>query len=65
MKVLWINAIDNFSEVETRYPNVGIAYLISSLIGQFGNIFDLPPRRRISRLKRRVDCRAFQREGSH
>ena len=33
---LWINAINSFSEVETRYPNLGIGYLIISLKTAFG-----------------------------
>ena len=34
---LWINAINSFSEVETRYPNLGIGYLIASLKAAFGD----------------------------
>ena len=34
---LWINAINSFSEVETRYPNLGIGYLIASLKDAFGD----------------------------
>lgn len=36
IKFLWINAIDSSSEVETRYPNLGIGYLIASLNRFFG-----------------------------
>jgi radical SAM superfamily enzyme YgiQ (UPF0313 family) len=34
---LWINAINSFSEVETRYPNLGIGYLVASLKFTFGD----------------------------
>ena len=34
---LWVNAINSFSEVETRYPNLGIGYLIASIKTAFGN----------------------------
>jgi radical SAM superfamily enzyme YgiQ (UPF0313 family) len=34
---LWINAINSFSEVETRYPNLGIGYLVASLKTSFGD----------------------------
>ncbi len=37
IKFLWINAINNFSEVETRYPNLGIDHLIASLKTTFGD----------------------------
>lgn len=37
IKFLWINAIDSRSEVETRYPNLGIGYLVSSLRRAFGD----------------------------
>lgn len=37
IKFLWINAIDSTSEVETRYPNLGIGYLIASLKRCFGD----------------------------
>ncbi len=41
MKVLFINAINPIVEVEQRYPNLGIGYLISSLRKHFGeNVFD-------------------------
>lgn len=33
---LWINAINPLSEVETRYPNLGIGYLSASLKQAFG-----------------------------
>ena len=36
IKFLWINAINSFSEVETRYPNLGIGYLVASLKAEFG-----------------------------
>jgi radical SAM superfamily enzyme YgiQ (UPF0313 family) len=36
IKILWVNAINNFSEVETRYPNLGIGYLIAALEKEFG-----------------------------
>jgi radical SAM superfamily enzyme YgiQ (UPF0313 family) len=37
IKFLWINAIDSSSEVETRYPNLGIGYLVASLKKFFGD----------------------------
>ena len=37
IKVLWINAIDPDSEVETRYPNLGIGYLCAALKQAYGN----------------------------
>lgn len=37
IKFLWINAIDSNSEVETRYPNLGIGYLVASLTKAFGD----------------------------
>ncbi len=40
-RILFINAINPFAEVEKRYPNLGIGYLISSLRRCFGeNNFD-------------------------
>lgn len=36
IRFLWINAIDPLSEVETRYPNLGIGYLVASLRTAFG-----------------------------
>lgn len=36
IKVLFINAIDPLSEIERRYPNLGLGYLVSSLRKQFG-----------------------------
>lgn len=36
INLLWINAIKSFSEVETRYPNLGIGYLIAALKQEFG-----------------------------
>ncbi len=36
VRFLWINAIQSFSEVETRYPNLEIGYLSASLKGAFG-----------------------------
>ncbi len=36
VKFLWINAINSSSEVETRYPNLGIGYLIAALKTAFG-----------------------------
>ena len=36
LNFLWINAINRSSEVETRYPNLGIGYLIASLTSAFG-----------------------------
>jgi len=40
-KILFINAIHPLVEVETRYPNLGLAYLISSLRKHFkGDILD-------------------------
>jgi len=38
-RVLFINAINPFSEVEKRYPNLGLGYLASSLRNNFGNDF--------------------------
>ncbi len=35
-KILFINAINETKEVETRYPALGIGYLISSLRARFG-----------------------------
>ena len=37
IKFLWINAIDSASEVETRYPHLGIGYLVASLKRSFGD----------------------------
>ncbi len=40
-KVLFIRAIDTKSEVESRYPGLGLAYLVSSLRSHFGeNYFE-------------------------
>jgi len=40
-KVLFIRAIDVTSEVESRYPGLGLAYLVSSLRSHFGeNYFE-------------------------
>lgn len=40
-KVLFINAINPNSEVEQRYPNLGLGYLVSCLRKEFnGDIFD-------------------------
>ena len=40
-KVLFIRAVDVISEVESRYPGLGLAYLASSLESHFGeNCFD-------------------------
>lgn len=40
-KVLFIRAVDVISEVESRYPGLGLAYLASSLKYRFGeNFFD-------------------------
>lgn len=36
LKILWINAINPYSEVESRYPNLGIGYLIAALEQEFG-----------------------------
>jgi radical SAM superfamily enzyme YgiQ (UPF0313 family) len=36
IRFLWINALDPLSEVETRYPNLGIGYLVASLRAAFG-----------------------------
>jgi len=36
-KVLFIRAIDPISEVESRYPGLGLAYLASSLRSHFGD----------------------------
>ena len=35
-KVLFINAINPLAEVERRYPNLGLGYLVSSLRNNFG-----------------------------
>lgn len=37
IKILWINAIDPLSEVQTRYPNLGIGYLCAALKRAFGD----------------------------
>ncbi|PIS23242.1 hypothetical protein COT49_01110, partial [candidate division WWE3 bacterium CG08_land_8_20_14_0_20_40_13] len=37
MKILLVNAINPTSEVETRYPNLGLGYLASALRSSFGN----------------------------
>jgi radical SAM superfamily enzyme YgiQ (UPF0313 family) len=39
MRVLFINTIDTSSEVETRYPNLGVGYLASALRDRFGKSF--------------------------
>ncbi len=39
MRLLFVNAIDTFSEIETRYPNLGFGYLASALIDHFGKDF--------------------------
>ena len=40
-KVLFVRAVDVISEVESRYPGLGLAYLASSLKSHFGeNYFD-------------------------
>ena len=36
IKVLFINAINPLSEIERRYPNLGLGYLVSSLRKEFG-----------------------------
>jgi len=36
LNILLINAVDPFVEVETRYPNLGLAYLVSALRNHFG-----------------------------
>lgn len=36
VKFLWINAINPLSEVESRYPNLGVGYLCASLKQAFG-----------------------------
>lgn len=36
IKFLFINAIDSSKEIETRYPPLGIGYLVSSLRKRFG-----------------------------
>jgi len=38
MKILFINAINPLVEVEKRYPNLGIGYLVSSLRNYFNKI---------------------------
>ncbi len=38
MKMLFINSIDTSREIETRYPPLGIGYLVSSLREQFDDI---------------------------
>ena len=37
IKFLWINAINPLSEVESRYPNLGIGYLCAALKKSFGD----------------------------
>lgn len=37
IKILWINAVDTTSEVQTRYPNLGIGYLCAALKRAFGD----------------------------
>lgn len=37
IKFLWINSINSCSETETRYPNLGLGYLIASLKRSFGD----------------------------
>ena len=40
-RVLFIRAIDPISEVESRYPGLGLAYLVSALRSHFGeNYFE-------------------------
>ncbi|MBU1255640.1 B12-binding domain-containing radical SAM protein, partial [Patescibacteria group bacterium] len=40
-RILFVNAINPFVEVEQRYPNLGLGYLVSSLRNNFGkNMFD-------------------------
>ncbi len=36
IKVLWINSIHPYSEIEYRYPPLGLGYLVSSVRGHFG-----------------------------
>ena len=36
IRILFINAINPFVEVERRYPNLGLGYLVSSLRNNFG-----------------------------
>src|SRR3989339_945079 len=38
-KILFVNSINTFSELENRYPPLGIGYLISYLRKMFGNNF--------------------------
>lgn len=38
LKILFINAIDPNSEVETRYPNLGLGYLAASLRREIPNV---------------------------
>ncbi len=40
-RILFINAIDPCSEAQSRFPNLGLGYLASSLIHSFPNTFDL------------------------
>jgi radical SAM superfamily enzyme YgiQ (UPF0313 family) len=37
IKVMFINAINPYAEIEYRYPPLGLGYLASSLRGHFGN----------------------------
>lgn len=37
MRILLVNAINPSVEVETRYPNLGLGYLVSALRSRFGN----------------------------
>lgn len=39
MRILFVNTVDISSEVETRYPNLGLGYLVSALRGHFGKGF--------------------------
>lgn len=40
-KILFVNAINPLSEVQYRWPNLGIGYLASSVRAHFKNEFDI------------------------
>lgn len=41
MKILFINAIDPLSEVQYRWPNLGLGYLAAAIREHFGNLFEI------------------------
>ena len=40
-KILFVNAINPLSEVQYRWPNLGLGYLASSVRAHFKNEFDI------------------------